>query len=298
VVILRRALLVVAAGAAVAATLPAVARAASLHPNYVALGDSYTAGPLIPLFEQPYGCLKSSNNYPHFVAAKLGIELRDVSCSGAETDDMFEPQGVTPGPNPPQLDALDEGTTIVTLGIGGNDIGFSSIAQDCITIDPSKTPCQDTYVVDGRDEISRRIERTAPKVARVLQAIHERAPNARVFVVDYLPIFPEHASPPCWPLLPISSGDLPYVRAKQKELNAMLATQAAANDATFVDSYDASIGHDACEPPGIRWVEPLVPASPAAPIHPNLLGEKAYAAVVLDAIAGQNPGRLGLLPPL
>src|SRR4029453_7302003 len=123
--------------------IPVTARAdtpAAPAPNYVALGDSYTAGPLIPPFEQPYGCLKSGNNYPHFVAANIGLPLRDVSCSGAETEDMFAPQGVSPGPNPPQLDALDAGTQIVTLGIGGNDIGFSSVAEDCMSLQPTGTP--------------------------------------------------------------------------------------------------------------------------------------------------------------
>lgn len=277
--------------------LPTTARADGPPPNYVALGDSYTAGPLIPLYEQPYGCLKSSNNYPHFVAAALHIELRDMSCSGAETGDMFAPQGVSPGPNPPQLDAIDPQTTLVTLGIGGNDIGFSSIAETCLTADPTGTPCQDHYVVDGVDEISQRIAATGPKVAAVLQEIHRRAPAAHVFAVDYLPIFPE-SGPGCWPTLPVAFDDVPYLRAKEHELNAMLATQAAANGATFVDAYGPSIGHDACEPPVVRWVEPLVPASPAAPVHPNLLGEKAYAAVVLDAINGVPTGTLGLLPPL
>ncbi|HEY2814041.1 MAG TPA: SGNH/GDSL hydrolase family protein [Acidimicrobiales bacterium] len=277
--------------------VPAGARADAPAPNYVALGDSYTAGPVIPPYEQPYGCLKSSNNYPHFVAAKLGLPLRDESCSGAETGDMFAPQGVTPGPNPAQLDALDAGTQIVTLGIGGNDIGFSSIAEDCASVEPTGTPCQDKFVVNGDDQVSDRIAQTGPKVANVLQAIHQRSPDARVFVVDYLPILPETGMG-CWPTLPIAWGDVPYLRAKEKELNAMLATQAAGNDATFVDAYDATIGHDSCQPPGLRWVEQVVPTSPAAPVHPNLLGEKAYAAVVLGAINGQPTGRLGLLPPL
>jgi hypothetical protein len=71
---------------------PALARAEaqSPPPSYVALGDSYTAGPLIPLQElSPLGCLRSDHNYPHLVAATLGVsEFRDPSCSGAETEDM------------------------------------------------------------------------------------------------------------------------------------------------------------------------------------------------------------------
>jgi hypothetical protein len=277
--------------------VPVSARADTPSPNYLALGDSYTAGPLIPPFEQPYGCLKSGNNYPHLVASAIGLPLHDASCSGATTDDMFSAQGVSPGPNPPQLDALDAGTQIVTLSIGGNDIGFSSIAQDCFTLNPTGTPCQDKYVVNGVDEISRRIDDTAPKVTNVVQAIHTRAPQAKVYVVDYLPILPESGIG-CWPLLPIAFNDVPYLRAKEKQLNGMLATVAANNGTSFVEAYDPSIGHDSCEVPGLRWVEPAIPASPAAPVHPNLLGERAYAAFVTGAIEGVPPSTTGLLPPL
>jgi lysophospholipase L1-like esterase len=241
--------------------------------EYVSLGDSYTAGPLIPLQIPPFGCLKSNNNYPHLTARNLGLELKDPSCSGAETEDMENPQDVDPdGPNPPQFDSLSRQTRIVTLQIGGNDIGFSSIARDCASATSNEgTPCQDRYVHDGRDEISERIQATAPLVAAVLQGIHARAPKARVLVVNYASILPDEG-PGCWPQMPVTDGDVPYVRAKQKELNAMLAAQATANGAELIDWYTASIGHDACKPPIIRWVEPVVPVNAAAPLHPNLGG--------------------------
>jgi hypothetical protein len=140
-------------------------------------------------------------------------------------------------------------------------------------------------VVGGQDQISARIAETAPKVAAVLQGIHARSPNARVFLVNYLPILPD-SGPGCWPQVPITEEDVPYVRAKQKELNQMLATQAAANNATLVDVYSAGIGHDACKPPLIRWVEPAAPASPAAPLHPNLFGMQASARVLVAAVRG------------
>jgi lysophospholipase L1-like esterase len=241
--------------------------------EYVSLGDSYTAGPLIPLQIPPFGCLKSNNNYPHLTARNLGLELKDPSCSGAETEDMENPQDVDPdGPNPPQFDSLSRQTRIVTLQIGGNDIGFSSIARDCASATSNEgTPCQDRYVHDGRDEISERIQATAPLVAAVLQGIHARAPKARVLVVNYASILPDEG-PGCWPQMPVTDGDVPYVRAKQKELNAMLAAQATANGAELIDWYTASIGHDACKPPITRWVEPVVPVNAAAPLHPNLGG--------------------------
>jgi hypothetical protein len=258
---------------AVLISMLVLAAPASAAREYVSLGDSYTAGPLIPLQIPPFGCLKSNNNYPHLTARNLGLELRDPSCSGAETEDMENPQNVDPdGPNPPQFDSLSTHTNIVTLGIGGNDIGFSSIARDCASATSNQgTPCQDRYVHDGRDEISERIQATAPLVDAVLDGIRARSPHARVFVVNYAAILPDEG-PGCWPQVPVTDGDVPYVRAKQKELNAMLAAQAAANRAGLIDWYTASIGHDACKLPVIRWVEPAVPVNAAAPLHPNLGG--------------------------
>jgi hypothetical protein len=84
--------------------------------------------------------------------------------------------------------------------------------------------------------------------------------------------------------MPVAPGDAPYLRDTEKRLNAMLATQAAAAGATYVDVYTPSIGHDACSLPGARWVEPLLPLSPAAPVHPNALGMQGMAAVVAAAM--------------
>ena len=273
------------------AAAPTPAQEAGPNDQYVALGDSFTAGPLIPIQQpDPYGCLRSDQNYAHLVAPALGLpRFRDVSCSGADTDDMTQAQGVWPGPNPPQFDALDAETTVVTVGIGGNDIGFTEIATSCASLLPFGSPCRDEYVVNGVDEISRRIAEAAPKVAAVLQGIHERSPAATVYVVNYLPIFPEGPLLPgapegCWPQMPMAWNDVPYLRAKQKELNGMLATQAAANGAVLVDAYTAGIGHDACQAPLQRWVEPVVPASLAAPVHPNLAGMHGTANALRAAL--------------
>jgi lysophospholipase L1-like esterase len=261
-----------------------LAAPASAATEYVSLGDSYAAGPLIPLQVQPFGCLKSNNNYANLAARDLGFALTDASCSGAETEDMTNPQGVDPdGPNPPQFNSLTAETDVVTIQIGGNDIGFSSIAEDCTSSSPEGTPCQDRYVHDGRDEISERIQAAAPLVAAVLQGIHARSPDARVLFVNYAAILPD-TGPGCWPQMPITEGDVPYVRAKQKELNAMVAAQAAANATEVIDWYTASIGHDACQPPVIRWVEPVVPVNAAAPIHPNLGGMLGASNLLVAAL--------------
>lgn len=252
---------------------------------YVALGDSYTAGPLIP--DQslaPLGCLRSDSNYPSVARPGLTdvLTFRDVSCSGAETEDMFTAQGVTPGPNPPQLDALLSDTRVVTLGIGGNDIGFSSIVQDCARWNPFD-PCKPDYVSGGRDQISDRIAATQPDVEAVLDAVDVRAPRAKTFVVGYPTILPETGSG-CWPAVPIVPTDVTWLRAKTRELNAMLASAAAASGAIYVDTYTSSIGHDVCKSASVKWVEGLVPENTAAPVHPNARGMANTGAVVLASI--------------
>jgi hypothetical protein len=258
----------------------AVARA----DNYVSLGDSYAAGPFIPNPLLPLGCLKSDHNYPHLAAPGIGLSLRDPSCSGATTDHMTAPQNVSPdGPNPPQFNRLDTATKVVSLTIGGNDIGFSSIAESCITLNPFGSPCKNKYIVNGHDTISDRINATAPKVAAVLQGIHARSPQAKVYVVNYPAIFPETGNG-CWPQMPIAFNDVPYLRAKEQQLNSMLATQAAGNNAKVVSWYTASIGHDACKSSSVRWVEPLVPGSASAPIHPNQRGMQGAANVLVPAV--------------
>jgi lysophospholipase L1-like esterase len=258
--------------------------------RYVALGDSYTSGPLIPLpvvtAQMPAGCLQSDHNYPHVVAPHLSVPLVDASCSGATTDDMTAAQDVTGTDNAPQFDRLTAQTKIVTLGIGGNDIGFADIAVACASgglLHPDGTPCQDTYVVNGDDTISDAITAMKPKLAAVLDGIHQRSPQAKVFVVGYPAILPDTGDG-CYPVMPITAGDVPYVRAKEQELNAAIQSVTAAHSDVFVDTYTPSIGHDACQAIGTKWVEPVVPTEPAAPVHPNARGEQGMATAVIAAL--------------
>jgi lysophospholipase L1-like esterase len=259
------------------------AAASARAANYVGLGDSYSAGPLIPNQLSPLGCLKSDHNFAHLTASNLGLALTDVSCSGATTVDMTQAQNVEPGPNPPQFNALNASTDDVSITIGGNDIGFSEVAESCITLNPFATPCKNKYDAGGKDQLAERIAAAAPKVAAVIQGIHSRAPNARVFVLDYPAIFPPTGSG-CWPQLPIGFGDVPYLRSTQQGLNQMIAAQAAANGATLVGWSAASVGHDACKSQSNRWVEPLIPGELTAPLHPTRAGMQGAANLLTAAI--------------
>ena len=254
--------------------------------SYVALGDSYTAGPLIP--DQSGGlCLRSDHNYASLTAAQIGATLTDASCSGATTVEMTQPQtddGITI--NAPQLDSVTGSTGLVTLGIGGNDIDFTGIIETCAEeslTDPFGDPCTAHYTSGGSDQLAASIAATGPKVAAVLAQIRARAPQARVYVVGYPDILPEY-NDGCWPLVPLAYGDVAYLRQTEKELNAMLAAEAAAYGDGYVDTYTPTIGHDVCQAPGTKWIEGLVPTSPAAPFHPNALGEAAMARALEAAI--------------
>jgi len=255
---------------------PASAAGPSAPNHYVALGDSYTSGPGIPnQLPDGVGCGRSDHNYPHLVAAALEVShFTDVSCGSATTAHMTEAQPLPDGlANAPQFDALSPDVDLVTLGIGGNDIGFGEIMITCAAhslLLPIGAPCREHYNREG-DELGARIDATAPKVAAVLAGIRERAPAARILVVGYPVILPA-AGPGCWPLMPVAVGDVAWLRTVEARLNAMLAGQAAAAGATFVDTYPSSVGHDVCRLPGTKWVEGFVPTAPASPVHPNALG--------------------------
>jgi lysophospholipase L1-like esterase len=286
-VLRRRSVLPAAAATAlVLALLPQAAQASGL--SYVALGDSYTSGPLIPVQTgSPAGCLRSTNDYPALTAAAIGASsFTNISCQGATTADLTGSQPVPAGTNPPQFSALNSGTSVVTLGIGGNDIGFLSIIETCAQdslSNPFGSPCKDHYTAGGTDQLAQAIQHLAPVIGSDLQQIHTLAPAARVFLVGYPVILPD-AGYGCWPVVPVAFGDVPYLRGVEKQLNAMLASEAAGNGAAFVNTYTDSIGHDACQLPGTRWVEGLVPTAPAAPFHPNQLGEQHMASQVIAAI--------------
>ena len=104
-----------------------------------------------------------------------------------------------------------------------------------------------------------------------------------MYAVNYLPIFPESGYG-CWPKVPIAFQDVPYLRSKQKQLNAMLATQAAATGVNIADAYTAGIGKDACKGSSTRWIEPAVPDTWAAPFHPNLRGMTGIADLLVARV--------------
>jgi hypothetical protein len=265
----------VGAGTTASAATTAAATPHASYSSYVSLGDSYTAGPLIG--DQTGGlCFRSTENYPSLVASALGIaNFTDVSCSGATTDNMTQSQsddGVTI--NGPQFNALTSSTQLVTLGIGGNDIGFTSIFETCAedSIDnPWGDPCEQHYTSGGTDQLAAAVQATAPKVAAVLAEIRQLSPQATVLVVGYPDLLPQ-GSTGCWPVVPIADGDVVYLRGVEQELNSMLRQQAQAAGDIYVDTYTSSIGHDMCQSGSNAWINGVIPTNGGFSVHPDEQG--------------------------
>jgi hypothetical protein len=259
---------------------------------YVALGDSYTSGPLVMPHDTrwvPQDCGQSTRNYPHLVDLLLKPDVfRDVSCGSATIDDFYHPQTGLPlgNSNDPPLWALNDKVDVVTVGIGGNDVGFAGEALDCVRVQPEgfgNPDCRDTFVHNGVDEISRRIESMRLELGTALDDIHKKAPHAAVFVISYPTALPDNRRA-CWPYLPIRQRDMTYLVKKYKEMNRAERAAAEAHNATYVDIYTPSIGHDACKPPGLAWLNGAVLVPPSYPAHPNDLSFVHSAPVVTKAI--------------
>ena len=269
---------------------------------YVALGDSYTSGPLVPnQHGDPIDCGRSDHNYPSLVAEALKVDtFVDVSCGSAETKHMTAPQTDLPlgGTNPPQFNGLRRDATLVTVGIGGNDAGLVGVAEECAQLGataPTGTACRDHYAPGGHDTVAAKIEQAKPKIAAVLEGIHQRSPHARVAIVGYPDVLPRSGN--CYPTVPLSPDDVRYIDALIVRINAMIAGQAAANDAEYIDTYYGSRGHDVCTLPPTRWFEGLVPTEPAYPLHPNAHGEASMASSATAVLSRPRPGVIESRPP-
>ncbi|MFD3533309.1 SGNH/GDSL hydrolase family protein [Streptomyces sp. NPDC058664] len=249
--------------------------------RYVALGDSFASGAGVP-DQVDADCMRSGRNYPALVNDALSSTAHeDVTCGGATTVHMTSPQNASA---PPQLDALSADTDLVTLTIGGNDVGFAGIIVRCVTLGAFNlggSPCKSSYTWTGTDRLAATVDATAPKIAAAIDGIRQRAPQARILVTGYPAILPDNGTNCPW-VATIAKGDAPWLRDIHKRLNTMIATQAAAHGAVYVDTYTKSIGHDICKPAGTRWMEPLI-TDAAAPFHPNAAGERAMADAVLAA---------------
>lgn len=253
--------------------------------RYAHLGDSFAAGsgidPTVP--DSPAMCLRSQLDFGRLVAARRGVapaDFADVSCGAATTAALSTDQffGV-----PPQVDVLGGRTELVTLLIGGNDDRlFADVVADCASAavdDLLGQPCRAKFG-NGFDE--RVDDDVAPALDDAVALVHRRAPHARLLVVGYPRILPEHRG--CFPVMRIATGDVAYVNEVAVRLNRAIATAARAHGATYVDMWSVSQGHDACAGLEQRWVEPMMGSRIRTTVHPNAAGQRAMADAVTAAL--------------
>ncbi|MFI9363966.1 SGNH/GDSL hydrolase family protein [Kitasatospora sp. NPDC053057] len=299
----------IAPTAAQAAAKPAT-RAGAL--KWAALGDSYTAGVIEAtgdLTAPQDGCARTTGSYPELIRRDLGslADLRNVSCSGATTLDVhankqspigrpLPPLGTDPNapypPVPPQVDAVDPDTRVITVGIGGNDLGFAGILKDCIELGATNlgqgTPCKDKYDA----QLAGRFDQLRTDYNTMLGALRLKAPSARVITVGYPHLIPTDAKLCRYgdPLqfATFTAGDLAWARTRVLEpLNLVIEQVTSARQDTYVDLYPGSAGHSVCD--ADHWLDgvltSVIPLKYAV-VHPNAKGQAFAATQVEDTVLG------------
>ncbi|MGB0871796.1 MAG: SGNH/GDSL hydrolase family protein [Solirubrobacterales bacterium] len=271
-------------------------------PEYVALGDSFTAGvgikPQATRFV-PDGCRQSLLNYPHLVARELAfLVFADASCGAARIADLNGSQPTNDGTNAPQFDRLSDETLYVSLSIGGNDAGYGDVVDSCLrNTDPNATPCADKFVSSAGNQLVANAAALEPELARAIDRIRMRSPRAKIAVVGYPRMLPPGGRG-CGRNVGVSRADATVINGWLVAINSALRSAAANQGATFVDLYEQSEGHDACKPRGERWIEPGSGTDGADSFHPNEAGQEAAARAVagaLEALSGPS-GELGSSP--
>ncbi len=254
------------------------------YSSYVALGDSYSAGPLIPTTDLAGGCARSDHNYPSLVAERLALaDVTDVTCSGAKTRDLTRASHPYPESTiPAQLDALSSDTDLVTIGIGGNDLDlFGTLVTTCTRLrdtDPAGDPCT-RALADRTPTLAGTARTIGDRVTRALREIKERAPDATVVLVGYLRLVPDRGT--CR-TLPLARGDYAQGRRISLALNGALEKAARRTGVVYVDAYAMSAGHDICS--SDPWVNgALTQRERALAYHPFESGMTAVA----DAVVAQ-----------
>ncbi|WP_022886319.1 SGNH/GDSL hydrolase family protein [Glaciibacter superstes] len=307
---------------------PADAHLAGLE--YVALGDSYSAGfGLTPYSDVPAaGCFQADANYPHLVAAELGLALTDATCSGAVTANIIDlPQNTGLGVAPIQSEALSASTDIVTVTIGGNDLGFAAVAQSCAALSatgPTLTgldSCKAFYnPAPGVDILLNRLaDPVTAAIGAAYADIHAKAPNAKIFVIGYPAVAPNEANIPeggCFTsaigtgqppfpenAYPFTDIDVPYLHSIESALDKVIGDQAAIVGATYLPTIAQTVDHTPCAgdaDPFINGVtiEEFIPADPISTsqislklgaLHPNEAGVAFLEGQVTAAVRAAFP---------
>lgn len=242
--------------------------------KYVAMGSSFAGGAGVTTSADtpPTRCQRSIDNYPHQLARRHGLQLVDVSCGGATTAHILGPWNELPA----QIDAVDAATRLVTITIGGNDIGYMAGLFTATTCTrggnancPATSPTEQAYAD---------VEQHMEEIAR---AVRQRAPQARLVFVDYLTVLPPSGT--C-AATPVGEAQADASRALARRLEEITARVAARNGADVLRVSALSRDHSACAT--APWVHGFVErGSDGTSYHPNLEGTNAVANALDELIA-------------
>ena len=247
--------------------------------RYVALGSSMAAGPGIRpnAAGAPRWSGRSARNYAHLVAQRLKLDLVDVTFSGATTAHVLADRQHG---KPPQIDALDGSESLVTVTIGGNDVGYvPSLMAASLPHAARRLPLLGGRISEllDRDTRDEALAAVFDSLCAVGNALRGRAAGARILFVDYLTILPPAGAP----APPLSHADADLGRHMAATLERVTAEAAVATGCEVVRAAAASRDHHAWSttPWTTRPGVPL-PGRPA-PQHPNAAGMRAVAELVL-----------------
>jgi lysophospholipase L1-like esterase len=253
----------------IAATLVATPPAHAAAPSYVALGDSYSSGVGTRTYlSDGTSCQRSVYAFPSLIAAAKGYALNFRACSGAKVSDVTSTQ----------LSALSATTAYVTISVGGNDAGFTSVLTTCAQ--PGWLSNCSGAITKARSYITT----TLPgSLATLYGAIRSRAPNAEVVVVGYPRLF---NGEDCNALTWFSPSEESSLNGTADLLNSKLAAAASAQGFAFANPTSAFIGHAVCGDP--EWLNGLSnPVSES--YHPNRTGHASgYTPLVGPLLTGSS----------
>lgn len=256
--------------------------------RYTALGSSFAAGPGIPPIADP-AAMRSSRNYPHLLAEALGLELTDLSVSGATTATILDEPQITPmGVRvPAQVHGLRSDADLVTITAGGNDLGY--LGAMLFTAWRRVQPTSPMVLAMGAEYADGLPEPTVASVAGaasglvgIVRRVRMRAPAARIVLVDYLTIVGPETAPT--DDVPFEDADLDAFRRIQSGLERAFVSAAEASGAELVAVSAASRDHALGSPE--PWVSGFIRAASATggSFHPNADGMAAVAALLVDLL--------------
>jgi lysophospholipase L1-like esterase len=251
------------AAAVIGTGIPAQATSAV---HYAALGDSYSSG--VGAGATSGSCGQGPNAFPALWAkANSPASFTFAACSGATTSDVVSSQ----------LSSLSTSTTLVSITIGGNDVGFSTIMETCVL--RSTSSCE-SAVSTGEKYASG----TLPGLLNTTLAdIRSHAPNAKIIVLGY-PDFYDLNAKLC---LGLSNADHLALDNGINDLDKVIETAAADNGDTFADVRSQFSGHELCDSAG--WLNSVDLLDIDSSYHPTATGQRdGYLPAFTAAAAAEQ----------